>query len=62
LPNDIESIFIELNFRRNKWLLMGTYHPPSQSTEYYYNEVGKVLDELNNTYENILLIGDFNEK
>ena len=62
LPDDIESIFLELNFRRNKWLLMGTYHPPSQSTDYYYMEVGKALDVYRNTYDNLLLIGDFNEK
>ena len=62
MSNDIESIFIELNFRRNKWLLMGTYHPPSQCTKYFYSEVGKALDVYNNTYDNILLLGDFNEK
>ena len=30
-PNDVESIFVELNFRKCKWLLYGTYQPPSQS-------------------------------
>ena len=34
-PNDVESIFVELNFRKCKWLLCGTYHPPSQSDEYF---------------------------
>ena len=62
LPADIESIFIELNFRRNKWLLMGTYHPPNQCTNYFYTEVGKALDIHTNNYDNLLLIGDFNEK
>ena len=62
MPTDIESIFIELNFRRNKWLLMGTYHPPSQCTKYFYTEVGKALDCYMDTYDNILLLGDFNEK
>ena len=28
LPSDIECIFLELNFRKFKWLLVGTYHPP----------------------------------
>ena len=28
--NDVESIFVELNFRKCKRLLYGTYHPPSQ--------------------------------
>ena len=27
-PNDREEIFIEINFRKSKWLLCGTYHPP----------------------------------
>ena len=27
--NDIECLFTELNFRKCKWLLWGTYHPPS---------------------------------
>ena len=26
LPSDIECIFLELNFRTCKWLLVGTYH------------------------------------
>ena len=33
-PNDAERTFVELNFRKCKWLLCGTYHPPSQSDEY----------------------------
>ena len=28
-PNDIEEIFVEINFRKSKWLLCGTYRPPS---------------------------------
>ena len=27
--NDIEGLFVEINFRKRKWLLFGTYHPPS---------------------------------
>ena len=30
-PNDIEGIFVEINLRKSKWPLFGTYHPPSQS-------------------------------
>ena len=29
--NDVEVTFVELNFRKYKWLLCRTYHPPSQS-------------------------------
>ena len=28
-PNYVESIFLEHNLRNHKWLLCGTYHPPS---------------------------------
>ena len=34
-PNDIECLFAELHFRKCKWLLCGTHHPPSQNDEYY---------------------------
>ena len=26
-PSDVEGLFVELNFRKSKWLLLGTYHP-----------------------------------
>ena len=41
LPNDIEGWFLELNFRKSKWLLLGTYRPPSQ--DYYFKSVGYAL-------------------
>ena len=60
LPSDIEGIFIELNFRKSKWLLFGTYHPPSQSDNYYFDQVGKALSFYNTTYDKILIAGDLN--
>ena len=27
LPQDVEGMFVELNFRKIKWLLFGTHHP-----------------------------------
>ena len=44
LPHDIEVIFIELNFRKVKWWLFGTYHPPSQNDQYYFEALDKALD------------------
>ena len=58
-PSDIEGLYIELNFRKCKWLLLGTYHPPSQSDQYYFNNLDKSLDTYSN-YEKTLLVGDFN--
>ena len=60
LLHDIEGIFIELNLRKKKWLLFGSYHPPSQSDEYFFHQVKKRLDMHSKFYESYMLIGDFN--
>ena len=59
-PDDIEGIFIEINLRKTKWLIFGSYHPPSQSDSYYFNCLGNALDTYNKYYDRFLLIGDFN--
>ena len=56
-PSDTEGLYIEINFRKCKWLLLGTYHPPSQSDQYYFNNLDKSLDTYSN-YEKTLLVGD----
>ena len=30
-PSDAEGLFVELNFRKSKWLFFGTYHPLVQN-------------------------------
>ena len=58
LSPDLELLGVELNLRKQKWLLLGCYRPPSQSVELFCNEVRTVISDLN--YENIILLGDFN--
>ena len=36
LPDDIEGLFMEINLRKFKWILFGSYHPPSQPDQYYF--------------------------
>ena len=55
----IESLFIELNFRKYKWLLFETYHPPSQQGQDYHNYSGKTFDTHCHN-DKILLSCDFN--
>ena len=57
--SDMEILFLELNFRKCKWLLCGTYRPPSQLKDYYFNNLDKAIDTYSE-YEKILLVGDFN--
>ena len=58
--HDIEGMFVELNFRKSKWLLFATYHPPAQNVEYYLRNVGSASDKYIKTYDKCLLVGDFN--
>ena len=60
-PNDVESIFVELNFRKCKQLLCGTYHSPSQSDDDFFHNIDKALDTCSK-YDKVLLVGDFNTK
>ena len=59
-PDDIEGLFIEVNLRKSKWLILGSYHPPSQRDEFYFDSIGRALDVYNAMYDKILLAGDFN--
>ena len=59
-PDDIESIFVELNLRKTKWLLMGGCNPSKHTTPYFLNQVSKQIDKGMENYDNLLLIGDFN--
>ena len=59
-PDDIEGLFIEVNLRKSKWLIFGSYHPPIQRDEFYFDSIGRALDCYNAMYDKILLAGDFN--
>ena len=58
LPEDIEGIFLEINFRKSKWLLCRTYHLSSQNDQYFFDNIDKTLD-IYCSYEKIVL-ADFN--
>ena len=57
LPEDIEAAFIELNFRKCKWLLCATYRAPSQNHNYFFDNIDKCLD-MYSTYERVILASD----
>ena len=50
---------MELNLRKNKWLLFGSHHPPSQSDKYFFNPVKYGLDIYSKCYDKYMLIRDF---
>ena len=60
LPNNIDGIFLEITLRKNKWLILGGYNPHKENISYFLNSIGKELDKFLPSYENILILGDFN--
>ena len=61
IPDGIEGLFVELNFGKSKWLLMGAYHPPSQIDSYLFEHLDKALDIYSN-YGKVWLTGGFNSE
>ena len=56
----IEALFIELNFRKEEWLLSCSYNPNKNNISNHLQLLRNSLDLYSAKYENIILIGDFN--
>ena len=46
--------------RKEKWLVISIYSPPSQNSEYFLISLTKIIDYFANTYDNQFILGDFN--
>ena len=58
----IESFYIEINIRKKKWLLVGTYNPNKSLISNHLKEIGKNLDNYSSKYDNFILLGDLNSE
>ena len=56
----IDTLLIEINLRKRKWLLCCTYNPHKNLIVAHLKEIQVALDVLSSKYENIIIIGDFN--
>ena len=61
-PPHIECFFVEINFRRKKWLLCCSYNPPKSCIENHLECLSKELDLKSVNYENLVIFGDFNSE
>ena len=59
-PHDFEILFIELNFRKKKWLLFCCYNPHKNLINYQLQELAKGIQIYSSNYDDILLMVDFN--
>ena len=57
----LDFVVIELNSRKQKWLLISLYLSSLNRT-IFYDEMSKVIDFYSRTYTNIISMGDFNTR
>ena len=60
IPNDIEVVPIEINIRKQKWLLLPLYRNPLQNQTYFVDNISRIIDRYSAARENVLILGDFN--
>ena len=51
---------IEINIRKQKWLLLPIERNPRQYPTYFIDNLGIVIDKYTLSRDNFLIIGDFN--
>ena len=60
LCDSIWAIPFEINLRKEKWVVISIYRPPSHNSEYFLNNLTKMIDHSTDIYDNYLIMGDFN--
>ena len=57
---DIETLLVEINLKKRKWLLNGSYNPNKSEISHHLECLNSLLNEYSKKYENNVFIGDFN--
>lgn len=58
--NHAEYLLVEINLRKQKWLLCCVYNPHKQNLKKHLQYIEEELAKHSATYDNLLVIGDFN--
>ena len=56
----IESFFVELNLRNDKWLINCSYNPHKNLIDNHLDALSKYLDLYSSKYEKVFILGGFN--
>ena len=57
---DIETVLVEINLRKRKWLLNGSFNPNSSQISHHLEFFNSLLDQYCKKYETYVFIDDFN--
>ena len=61
-PDDIEVICVEINLRKEKWVIIGIYRPPSMNDTYFLDNLSRITDFYSCKYDKVIIMGDFNQE
>ena len=62
-PVDIEILCVEINLRKQKWIIIiGIYRPPSMNGTYFLEHLSRITDFYSCKYDRIIIMGDFNQE
>ena len=56
----IEGFYVEINLRKQKWLICCSYNPNKHNISKHIEALSKSIDLFSSNYDNILLMGNFN--
>ena len=62
IPEGNECLFIEINLYKKKWLIGNFYNPSKNLIKDRIKFLGKCLDHYLPSYDNLLILGDFNSE
>ena len=62
LPDDVEIMCVEINLKKQKWILMGIYRPPNMNERYFLDHLSRVIDCYSKKYDRLVIMGDFNSE
>ena len=57
---DIDTLLVEVNVSKRKWLLNGSYNPNKRQISHHLECLNSLFDEHSKKYENFVFIGYFN--
>ena len=57
---NIESICVEVNLRKRKWFINGSYNPNKSFLPNHLECLNRIIDEYRKLYQNFSFLGDFN--
>ena len=62
VSSDTESLAIEINLRKTKWLLTCSYNPHKNNISNHLMNLSKIIDGNSSRYDKYLCIGDFSSE